>query len=144
MPVKIVTPGMKQLLREKERLADQAYRLFEQGEAIRNKIEGIEFAISMLEKGDQQAPVKTLVPVASVKALLLDFAREVGASGLNANIAVQMAEKKGVKLLRGTAASNLSRLKADKALLHDGKKYRLPEFIRPQLQLAVHDGGKSS
>ena len=116
-------------------------RLFGQCEAVRNKIEGIELAISILEKGDKQEPQKAAPPISSVKVLLLDLAREAGASGLNANIAVQMAAKKGIKLLRGTAASNLSRLKADSALVHNGKKYRLPEFTRPQLQLAVGDKG---
>jgi hypothetical protein len=41
-----------------------------------------------------------------------------------------MAAKRGVDLKRGTAASNLSRLKTDGALVHDGQRYRLPEFSR--------------
>jgi hypothetical protein len=144
MPIKIVSSPLKRLLREKQLLDEQYFRLFEQSEAIRNKIEGLDLAISIIEKGDQQEPEKAKPPLSSIKALLLDLARDAGASGLNANIAVQMAEKKGIKLLRGTAASNLSRLKADKALVHDKNRYRLPEFTRPQLQLAVHSGGKSS
>ena len=144
MPIKIVSPALRRLRREKEILDEQYVKLFEQGEAIRNRTEGIEFAISVLERGDQQEPEKSVPPSSSVKVLLLDLAREAGAAGLNANIAVQMAEKKGIKLLRGTAASNLSRLKTDGALVHDGKKYRLQEFTRPQLQLAVHAGGKGS
>jgi hypothetical protein len=140
---KIVSAGMKALMRERDRLSEQAFRLFEQSEAIRQKMEGVELAISIL-KGEQQEAEKP-AGITNVKGILLDFAREVAGGGLNANIAVKMAEKKGIKLKRGTAASNLSRLKADGALVHDGKRYKLPEFTRPaQMQLAVHAGGKSS
>lgn len=146
MPVKIITPAMRQLLHERERLSQEFNRLYERGEAIRNKIAGLDVAISILEKGDQQEPPKTDVPAVAIKELLLDFAREVGASGLNANIAVQMAEKRGIRLLRGTAASNLSRLKNDNILVHEGDRYRLLEPIRQQsgLPLTVHPGGKGS
>lgn len=133
-------PGMKALLEEKDRLESTMIRLFEQSEAIRNKVEGIELAISIMEKGDQADHVQ--VSATNLKVLMLELAREAGATGLNSNSAVELASKRGIKLLRGSAASNLSRLKAENLLTHDGKVYRLPEFSRPQLQLAV--GGKSS
>ncbi len=142
MPVKIVSPVMKRLLHEKELLDREFFRLADQTEALRNKIEGIEIAIAIIEKGDTQDAEKPSRPTTNIKGLLIELAREAGAAGINANTAVKMAEKKGIRLLRGSAASNLSRLKADNALVHDGKKYRLPEFMRPQLQLAV--GGKGS
>ena len=70
---------------------------------------------------------------------MLDLAREAKAAGLNANISVKMAAKRGVALKRGTAASNLSRLKTDGALVHDGHRYRLPEFARRQVGLTAID-----
>lgn len=140
---KAMSGGLKALIRERDRLSEAAYKLFEQSEALRQKMEGVELAMSIL-KGEQQEPDKA-DGITNVKGILLDLARECGGGGLNAKIAVQMAEKKGIKLLRGTAASNLSRLKNDGALAHDGKRYRLMEFTRPaQMQLAVHAGGKSS
>jgi len=139
---KVVSAGMKALMKERDRLSEAAFRLFQQSEELRQKVEGIELAISIL-KGEQREPEKP-AGITNVKGILLDFAREVAGSGLNAKIAVQIAEKKGIKLMRGTAASNLSRLKAEGLLVHDGKKYKLPEFVRSQLQLAVHTGGKSS
>jgi hypothetical protein len=107
--------------------------LYDQAEAIKNKIAGLDTAMGLLGRGANRETtvVETAIPQGSVKALILDLAREAKAEGLNANIAVQMAAKHGVKLLRGTAASNLSRLKADNALVHDGNRYRLPEFVRP-------------
>jgi hypothetical protein len=136
------TPGMKALLQEKERLETTMFRLFEQSEAIRNKVAGIELAISILEKGDQAPVADSAVSATNLKVLLTDLAREAGSTGINANTAVELAHKRGIKLLRGSAASNLSRLKNDGLLVHDGKVYRLPEFVRPQPQLIL--GGKSS
>jgi hypothetical protein len=139
---RFANPGVKTLEALKERLEQQSFRLFEQMQAVNNKIAGIELSIAALEKGTQ-APVQDEPESATnLKVLLLDLAREAGATGINSNTAVELASKRGIKLLRGSAASNLSRLKADNALVHDGKVYRLPEFTRPQLQLAV--GGKGS
>jgi hypothetical protein len=125
------TPGMEALLQAKDRLEASMFRLFEQTEAIRNKIAGIELAISILEKGDQAAPEADHASATNLKVLMLELARDAGATGLNSNTAVELAKKRGIKLLRGSAASNLSRLKADGALIHDGTVYRLPEFDRP-------------
>jgi hypothetical protein len=129
--------GLQALRAERDRLEQQMFRVFEQSEAIRNKLSGLELAISILEKGDEAVARPEQTSATNLKVLLLDLAREAGPSGLNANIAVQLANKHGIKLLRGSAASNLSRLKADNVLVHDGKVYKLPEFARPQLQLAV-------
>lgn len=139
---KIVSDGMKALIRERDRLASESFRLFEQSEAIRQRMEGVELAISIL-KGEQQQP-QNPAGITNVKGVLLDFAREAAGTGLNAKSAVEIAKKKGIPLKRGTAASNLSRLKADGLLVHDGERYKLPEFTRSQLPLAVLAGGKSS
>jgi len=123
----------KYLVEERDRLIDQMSRLYEQAEAARNKLEGLELAIELMEKGERQdgeAPEPKAAT--NIKTLLLDLAREVKAEGLNANIAVKLAAKRGIALKRGTAASNLSRLKTDNALVHDGERYRLPEFVRPK------------
>jgi hypothetical protein len=133
--------ALKPLTRERDRLIDEWSRLVEQSEAVSNKIQGLELAISIIEKSDsgsEQADANEAKPATNVKVLLLDLAREAKADGLNANIAVTMAAKRSVALKRGTAASNLSRLKTDGALVHDGRRYRLPEFTRPKL-LAVGD-----
>jgi hypothetical protein len=136
------SPGMKALLQEKERLETTMFRLFEQSEAIRNKIAGIDLAISIFERGDQAPAAGDQVSATNLKVLLTELAREAGTTGINSNTAVELASKRGVKLLRGSAASNLSRLKQDNVLVHDGKVYRLPEFVRPQPQLIL--GGKGS
>jgi hypothetical protein len=136
--------SLKPLAQERDRLETQMMRLWEQAEALRNKIAGLDVAIALIEGGgdkELEQPANA-VSASNIKDLLLTLAKDAGTTGLNANVAVGMAGKKGITLKRGTAASNLSRLKALGLLIHDGKSYRLPEFTRPQLQLAV--GGKGS
>jgi hypothetical protein len=125
------------LLRERDRLIAQWGRLTGQAEALNNKIAGLEIAIGLIEKGDfPEANAEAeddATPATNVKVLLVELAGEAKADGLNANIAVKLAAKRGIALKRGTAASNLSRLKTDEVLVHDGNRYRLPEFARPKL-----------
>ena len=129
----------KHLLEERDRLIAQWARLSDQAEAIANKIKGLELAIDLLEKGDaEESAVSEPEAASNIKVLLLELAQEAKAEGLNANIAVVMASKRGIALKRGTAASNLSRLKNDGVLVHDGRRYRLPEFIRGKI-FAVGD-----
>ncbi len=120
------------LLKKRDQMVDLVSRLYEQAEAARNKLDGLELAISLIENGESQEDRPEPKAAANIKVLLLDLAREVKADGLNANIAVELAAKRGIDLKRGTAASNLSRLKTDKALVHDGERYRLSEFARPK------------
>lgn len=131
---------LKPLLAERDRLIDQVSRLYEQAEAARNKLDGLELAIKLLEKGQVEELPSEAKPASNIKVLLLDLAREVKADGLNANIAVQLAAKRGINLKRGTAASNLSRLKTDNALVHDGDRYRLPEFARRPTRVILDAG----
>jgi len=96
------------------------------------RIAGLESAISLLQRDDGEPEPQDGAKSGrgEAKTLLLDLLREVGTSGLNAAIAEQIAKRRGIVLKRGTAASNLSRLKADGVVAHDGDKYRLPEFAR--------------
>lgn len=141
--------AIQPLLKEKDRLESQMARLWEQAEALRNKVAGIEVAIALLQGGPPKAPELPIgdVSATNVKDLILTLAKDAGATGLNANSAVKMAANRNIKLLRGTAASNLSRLKALGLLVHDGKVYRLPEFVRQtvhHLTAVGITGGKSS
>lgn len=114
------------------KLIDQRDRLLVEAEALRNKIAGLELAISLIEQ--DSAPSTPAEPQrrGNVKELLIDLLREVGTIGLNANSAVEMAARRGMILARGTAASNLSRMKADGVVTHNDDRYRLPEFSRPK------------
>ncbi|PTE07441.1 hypothetical protein [Mesorhizobium helmanticense] len=70
-------------------------------------------------------------PRSNVKNLILALLQETGTAGLNAAIAVEMAEKRGQKLERGSASSLLSRLKSDGTITYDNDRYRL-KGIEPE------------
>jgi len=123
-----VSPKMKANVKM---LVEERDRLLAQVEALKHKISGLELAISMLDRDDAGQSVATDTSKrGNAKALLIDLLKEAGTTGLNANSAVEIAARRGIKLERGTAASNLSRMKAEGAVSYDGEKYRLPEFAR--------------
>jgi hypothetical protein len=100
---------------------------------MKGRIEGIERAIALLQHFDNAESGEadsTKSGRGEAKALLIDLLREVGSSGLNATMAEDIAKRRGKVLKRGTAASNLSRLKQDGIVLYDQDRYRLKEFVR--------------
>jgi hypothetical protein len=123
-----------------QKLVDERDRLLAQMTAIKNKVEGLELAMQLMEQDKSQSPTSETDTSkrGQAKGILLDLLREVGTSGLNATSAVEMAERRGVKLERGTAASNLSRMKADGVVTYDSDRYRLPEFSRPTPKLIIN------
>jgi hypothetical protein len=120
-----------------QKLIEERDRLLAQMNGLKHKIEGIELAIQVLGRDDVSAKAADTSKRGNAKALLLDLLREVGTTGLNATSAVEMGARRGVKLERGTAASNLSRMKADNVVTYDGDKYRLPEFSRTKPGVVV-------
>jgi hypothetical protein len=127
--------SIQPLLEERDRLRAELAAITQR---MNGEIAGLEKAISLLQRDDGDAigdAPKTAR--GGAKTLLLDLLREVGTSGLNATIAEEIAKRRGEVLKRGTAASNLSRLKADGVVVHDGDRYRLPEFAR---QLPISAG----
>lgn len=73
-------------------------------------------------------PLKKRAPRSNVKNLVLNLLEEAGEAGLVATSAVEMAEKRGEHLERGTVSSLLSRLKHDQIVRYDGNAYRLSKF----------------
>jgi hypothetical protein len=128
------------------KLAEERDRLLREIAAIQVKVDGLELAMSVLQRGtDEQisgSPSGLIDRLKrATKDLLLELLHEVRGAGLNATTAVELAAKRDIGLVRGSAASTLSRMKAEGIVTHDGKVYRLPEYSRPQLE--IHAGGKS-
>lgn len=126
-------------IRKRNKMQDAIDKLIAERTRLLGEVAGIDRAITLL-----QADTTENSPPArgNAKTLLIDLLREVQFNGLNATIAEEMAKKRGKILKRGTAGSNLSRMKADEVVTYDGNRYRLPEFTR-QPPLAVV-GGKGS
>ena len=119
-----------------QRLIDQRDQLLREIEALRNKVAGIEMAISLLD-GEAHSTSKSS---RSVKGVLLDFLKEVGTTGLSTGSAVDMANRRGITLHSGSVGSTLSRLKSLGAVVLQGNRYVLPEFAskeeeRPTLKV---------
>ena len=82
----------------------------------------------MIREANGEPKAKLRAPRSNVKQAVLDLLDQVGAAGLNAGIAVDMAAKVGVTLERGTVSSLLSRLKNEGAVDYDNTVYRLKKF----------------
>jgi hypothetical protein len=123
-----IVPVSKELpmarTRDMKRLLEERDRLLREAEALDQKIDGLNLAISVLEREDDQ-PDRRASGRGKTKELLVTLLKEAGATGLNANSAVEMAARRGIALARGTAASTLSRLKQNGVANYDGERYRL-------------------
>jgi hypothetical protein len=111
-----------------QRLIDQRDQFLLEIEALRNKIAGVEIAIALLESSESGSSGRNRPDKKSIKVILLDLLQEVGTTGLNAAAAVEIAERRGWRLDRGTVSSLLSRLKRDGAITYDGERYKLAKF----------------
>ena len=127
---------IEQLIADRDRLKSDVI-------SMSGEIAGLERAIVLLQENLHPEPQKGMKSArGEAKTVLLDMLEEVGPAGLNASIAENLAKRKGVVLKRGTAASNLSRLKASGSICRDGDRYRLPKYNR-QPDLVVVSGGAS-
>lgn len=97
---------------------------------LQQQLAGVEMAIRAM-RGEPTAPTRTRAPRSNVKSYLLALLDEVQARGLNAAMAVELAESRGDTLERGTVSSLLSRFKADGVVTYDGSVYRLTKFAAP-------------
>ena len=67
-------------------------------------------------------------PRSNVKTAVLDLLRQVGANGLNAQIAHDLAKENGVDLHIKSVSSLLSRLKSEGTVTYRDSLYRLVEY----------------
>jgi hypothetical protein len=114
-------------------LIEQRDRLLSEMEGLKNKIAGLDMAISILQNGPE-ASRQDLVPASrrtGVKGFVLDLLKERGANGLNAALTVEIAQRRGVLMDRASVSSLLSRLKQDNVVDYDGHTYRLRGFTPP-------------
>ena len=110
-------------------------RLGEKQDQLRVLQAEIELLESMLaEATGQPDPTqpKRRAARSSVKAYVLDLLEQVGAAGLNAGIAVEMAERENRQLDRNSVSSLLSRLKHAETVEYDGDRYRLAAVMKAQ------------
>src|SRR6185312_16550372 len=110
------------------RLIEERDRLLAQIEAMRNQVAGLERAISLLDHEPTRDGAASSGRPPQVKSIILSLLKEVGTTGLSLDSTMEMAERRGLRLNKGTVASTLSRLKKEGNIAYDGQRYRLPEF----------------
>jgi hypothetical protein len=116
-------------MERKQRLLHQRDQLLREIEALRNKVAGLEMAIALFEEDiTPSAPQPPQRRRTGMKDTVLDLLNEVGTTGLNGAIAVEMAEKRGIHLDRQSVSSLLSRLKTDGVAVYEDQRYKLKQF----------------
>lgn len=120
--------GQKEM---RDTLIAERDKLLKQREALDNELKGLERAIALISGSEPISATKPGGRRLDNKGAILTLLEEVGTSGLNAAIAVDLANRRGLTLNQNSISALLSRLKFDGVVLYDGDKYRLTQFVRP-------------
>ena len=113
---------------QRKLIEQQRDRLLGEIEALKNKVAGLELALSLMGGDEKAGAVKPERARGGLKQTLTDMLREAGTSGLNAATAVETAERRGVFLDKQSVSSTLSRMKGEGLVEYSGDRYRLMQF----------------
>ncbi len=122
------TQQLEQLKAEREKIRREIAQL-------QGRLEGVEFSLSLMTGEPVATPAIDSSPPrqsrGTVKTTVLSLVEEHKANGLTASEVVELAERIGVRLERGSVSSLLSKLKSDGALdIRDGNKYIPKRAVR--------------
>lgn len=113
------------------RMSNQMKMLNDRLEQVRREIEKLKandaMLLDMIGEVSGEPKVKSRARRSNVKQTVLALLEQVGATGLNAALAVELAAQSGTSLERGTVSSLLSRLKNEGVVVYDGTVYRLKQ-----------------
>ena len=118
-------------MQQRKAIEDQRDRLLQEMEALRNKVAGLELALSLMggeSVGTEGGRSGGKEARGGLRQTLTELLRESGTTGLNASTAVEVAERRGVHLDRQSVASTLSRMKRDLEVCYTGDRYKLVQF----------------
>jgi hypothetical protein len=121
----------------KRKLLEQRDQLLAEIEALKNRVKGLEMAISIAGGEDMNVQNTKQSRRSGIKGTILDMLGEVGTTGLNAVSAVEMATRRGLHFDRQSVSSLLSRLKKDNTVIYEGEMYKLPQFASGNPTLKV-------
>src|SRR5690349_18161047 len=99
-----------------ERLIQERHRLVDEVEALRNKIAGLDFAISLLS--ERSVPAFTYHAKTRVSETITCLLRDSGASGLKPMAVVDLAARNGITLKRGSVYALLHRMERVGKFVH--------------------------
>lgn len=118
-----------------DKILETRARLWAKLEELRNKIDVLDRAISLMNeepksfRDDVRLPdLMPLTRRVDLKGEILRFLAEAGSDGLNANMFLSLAEARGQIFDRNSVATILSRMKREGRIVYDGRNYRLKAF----------------
>ena len=111
--------ALQHLISERDKLKAEA-------EALRNKIAGLEIAIKLISDGDLPTSLAN-ESRPGVTDTLVELLRTAGESGLKPREAIELAERHGKHLNRGSVYSLLNRMERTGVVVHENARYKLSE-----------------
>ncbi len=108
-------------------LSRQRNKLCTEVDALQAKIAGLDAAITLLREAttENHSPVR---PAYKITELLIEFLLEVETRGLNSQIAIDMAARRGIYLNQKSVSSLLSRMRRSGLTVYENHRYRHRKF----------------
>ena len=113
----MVSTALRQLISERDKLQAEI-------EALRNKVEGLEIAIKLVSDETSRTSL-TSESRPGVSETLVDLLRTAGENGLRPREAIEIAERDGKHLNRGSVYSLLNRMERAGVVVHENARYKL-------------------
>ena len=113
----MVSIALRQLISERDKLQAEI-------EALRNKVEGLEIAIKLVSDETSRTSL-TSESRPGVSETLVDLLRTAGETGLKPREAIEIAERDGKHLNRGSVYSLLNRMERAGIVVHENARYKL-------------------
>ena len=117
----MASTALRQLISERDKLQAEM-------EALRNKVEGLEIAIKLVSDETPQTSFATEGRT-RVSETIIDLLRTAGESGLKPREAIELAERNGKYLNRGSVYSLLNRMERTGVVVHENARYKLRETL---------------
>ena len=109
--------ALRQLISERNKLQAEI-------EALRNKVEGLEIAIKLISDDTPQTSFAS-EGRPRVSETIVDLLRTAGENGLKPREAIELAERNGKHLNRGSVYSLLNRMERTGIVVHENARYKL-------------------
>jgi hypothetical protein len=113
----MASTALRQLISERAKLQTEI-------DALRNKVEGLEIAIKLVSDETPQTSFATEGRT-RVSETIIDLLRTAGESGLKPREAIELAERNGKHLNRGSVYSLLNRMERTGVIVHTNARYKL-------------------
>ena len=113
----MASTALRQLISERDKLQAEM-------EALRNKVEGLEIAIKLVSDDTSRTSLAS-GSRPGVSETLVGLLRTAGETGLKPREAIEIAERDGKHLNRGSVYSLLNRMERAGIVVHENARYKL-------------------